>query len=70
MIILIYILFLLKTFLCIEIQTNNTGYFLLKSEKCLWNWISYFDNELAYLQNGFNNLEPISHHNLPPLPFG
>ena len=67
---LIYILFLLKTLLRIEIQTNNTGHFLLKSEKCLWNWISYSDNQLAYRQNGFDNLEPISHHNLSPPPFG
>ena len=70
MIELIYILFLLETLLYIEILTDETRYSYLKMKAVFWIYISYFDNQLAYLQNGFDNLEPISNHNLPPLPFG
>ena len=45
-------------------------YSYIKMKAVFWIYISYFDNQLAYLQNGFDNLEPISNHNLPPLPFG
>jgi hypothetical protein len=70
MIILIYILFLLKTLPYIRQQTDNTGYFLLKSEKCYRNQISFFDYQSAYFKNGFTDLELISYHRLLPPPFG
>ena len=70
MIVVIYILFLLNTLQYIRQQTDNTGYFLLKSKKCFRKLISFFDNQLAYFQNGFTDLELISYHRLLPPPFG
>jgi len=70
MIKLIYILFLLKSLLYIEILTDETRYSYVKMKAVFWIYISYFDNQLAYMKNLVNNPEPLSHRILPPLPFG